>query len=481
MFTLPVDVLLIFTITTPFVGYVAEKLRRRSICGAYAALGFVISAYALYGLAVEALSNPVLIPVDAGIFEACMRVDPLGVFMASIFLALGFIASVYSIKYMAQDTGLPFYYALVLALLTGMLGVVFAGDFFTFFVFWELMCVASYALVAFRKQNWEPIEAGLKYLVISAAGSATALYGISLLYGLTGTLNFVQLSSSMASGTPDFWSYLSLAFILTGFGVKAAVFPLHTWLPDAHPAAPSPVSALLSGIVIKAGVYAIIRSLFTVFLPSQFSWQTSLAVFAVLTMTYGNFAALLQNDIKRLLAYSSIAQMGYILFAVSTATSIGLTAGLMHVLNHAVMKGLLFLCAGAFIYEAKTRNLNELKGIGRRMPVTAVIFMVAALAISGVPPLNGFVSEFMILYAGVNAGMLVFTAIMLINLVVGFAYYLQLIRKIVWSTPQRALNVHEAPVLMLVPMFLLALACVIIGLYPSPFIEIANKAAQALV
>lgn len=482
MFTLPIDTLIVFTVTTPFVGWIERKLHQKIISGIYAAVGFALSGFMLYQLSSQALSSPMVVPIHAGVFEACLRVDALSVFAAAIFLAMGFLVTVYSLKYMERDTGLSLYYTLLLAMITGMLGVVAAGDFFTLFVFWEFMCIPSYVLVAFRKQQWEPVEAGFKYLVMSSAGSATILYGMSILYGLTGTLNFAQLSVVMTSAAANVWGYVSLAFILIGFGVKASMFPLHTWLPDAHPAAPSSISALLSGIVIKAGAYGIIRTLFMIFLPSRFSWQIALAVFAALTMTYGNFAALLQKDIKRLLAYSSIAQMGYILFAISTTTSYGLTAGLMHTMNHALMKGLLFLCAGAFIYRAGTRNLDELKGIGHKMPLTAVIFTVAALSISGVPPLNGFVSEFMIVYAGVNAGMLAFTVVMLINILLGFAYYLRLIKIIVWSTPtENVKKVKRAPTLMLLPMALMALSCIIIGLYPAPFIEMASKAAQAVI
>jgi len=482
MFTPSIDILLVFTVTAPFVGWTAEKLGKRSLSGVYAALGFIFSIFTFYDLFGQALLSPVIIPVNTGIFEACLRVDALSVFLASIFLALGFLGTVYSIRYMERDTGVSLYYTLLLAMLSGMLGVVFAGDFFTLFVFWELMCVASYVLVSFRKERWEPVEAGFKYIAMSAAGSASILYGMAILYGLTGTLNFAQLSSIMTGEAADFWSYLSLAFILIGFGVKAAIFPLHMWLPDAHPAAPSPVSALLSGIMIKTGAYAIIRFLFMIFPISVFSWQTALAILAILTMTYGNLAALLQSDIKRLLAYSSIAQMGYIFFAVSTATSYGLTAGLMHIMNHALLKGLLFLCAGAFIFRAETRSLEELRGIGHRMPVTGVIFVIAALAISGIPPLNGFVSEFMIIFAGIDAHMLVFTVIMLINILLSFAYYLRLIRIIVWSMPSEKLSsVKHAPIVMLVPMLIIALACIIIGLYPTPFIDLASKASQTVI
>ena len=486
MFSPPLDILLIFALTTPINGWISTKIKLKSLCGVYAVIGLAASGYEIYKLFSRVFTKSELIPIKAGSFESCLRIDSLSIFMASIFILLGFFAALYSIRYMEKDSGVTLYYTLLLIMICGLLGVVFSGDFFTLFVFWELMCITSYMLVAFRKQHWEPIEAGLKYLVISSAGSATILLGLSILYGLAGTLNFVELAA-IATEMSNIWCGISLIFILAGFGVKAAIFPFHTWLPDAHPAAPTPISALLSGIVIKAGVYAILRSLFMIFLPVNFSWQTAIVIISVLTMSFGNLAALLQDDIKRLLAYSSIAQMGYIFFAISTAANpsaltIGLTAALLHVLNHALMKGLLFLCAGAFIYRAGTRSLKELAGIGHKMPATAIAFTVGALAISGLPSLNGFVSELMIVYAGIQANMPVSTAIFLINILVGFAYYLRLIKIIVWSTPSETFDkIRDAPLLMLVPILALTITCIMIGVYPSPFIEAARKAANALI
>ena len=485
MFSPPLDILLIFALTTPIIGWISTKIKLKSLCGVYAVIGLAASGHEIYKLFSRVFTKPELIPIKAGPFESCLRIDGLSIFMASIFILLGFLAALYSIRYMEKDSGVTLYYTLLLIMICGLLGVVFSGDFFTLFVFWELMCITSYMLVAFRKQHWEPIEAGLKYLVISSAGSATILLGLSILYGLAGTLNFAELAT-IATQMSNIWCSISLIFIIAGFGVKAAIFPFHTWLPDAHPAAPTPISALLSGIVIKAGVYAILRSLFTVFPPVNFSWQTAIAIISILTMSFGNLAALLQDDIKRLLAYSSIAQMGYIFFAISTAANptaltIGLTAALLHVLNHALMKGLLFLCAGAFIYRAGTRSLKELAGIGHKMPVTAIAFTIGALAISGLPSLNGFVSELMIVYAGIQANMPIYTAIFLINILLGFAYYLRLIKIIVWSTPNKKLNgIKDAPLLILVPILVLTLACILIGVYPAPFIETASRAVKAL-
>lgn len=486
MFSPPLDILLIFTLTTPTVGWVSTKIRLKSLCGVYAVIGLAASGYEIYKLSSHAFSEPVLIPLEAMPFESCLRIDGLSIFMASIFIFLSFFAALYSIRYMERDSGTTLYYTLLLAMICGLLGAVFSGDFFTLFVFWELMCITSYMLVAFRKHHWEPIEAGLKYLVMSSAGSATILLGLSILYGLTGTLNFTGLAT-VATRMSNIWCSISLILLIVGFGVKASIFPFHTWLPDAHPAAPTPISALLSGIVIKAGFYAILRSLFTFFPPANFSWQTALAVISILTMSFGNLAALLQDDIKRLLAYSSIAQIGYIFFAISAAASpsaltMGLTAALLHVLNHALMKGLLFLCAGAFIYRAGTRSLKELAGIGHKMPLTAIAFTIGALAISGIPSLNGFVSELMIVYAGIQANMPFYTAILLINILLGFAYYLRLIKMIIWSTPSKGLDkVKEAPILMLASILALTITCILIGVYPAPFIEVSSKAANALI
>jgi len=484
MFGPPLDVLLMFALTTPLIGWVSTKIRFKSLCGVYAVIGLSASGYEIYRLG-SVFTETEMIVLNSEPFYSCLRIDYLSFFMALIFILLGFIAALYSIKYMEKDSGVALYYTLLLIMIFGLLGVVFSGDFFTLYIFWELMCIASYALVAFRKQHWEPIEAGLKYLIMSSAGSATMLLGLSTLYGLAGTLNFAELAVIVPQ-TLNIWSSISLILLVVGFSVKAAIFPFHTWLPDAHPAAPTPISALLSGIVIKAGVYAILRSLFTFFPSTILHWQNIMVAISILTMSFGNLAALLQDDIKRLLAYSSIAQIGYISFAISAAAvpqalTIGLTAALLHILNHALMKALLFLCAGAFIYRAGTRSLKELAGVGHKMPVTAIAFTIGALAISGIPPLNGFVSEVMIAYAGIKAGMLAYTAIFLINILLGFAYYLRLIKIIVWSTPNEKLDeVKDAPYLMLIPILVLTVLCIIIGVYSTPFIEMAGKAAEAL-
>jgi len=484
MFTEPLDVLLIFTITTPVIGWLVYKKAYRRIQGVYAALGFSITIYFLYELYQKVVNERIILIVGRLPFypplEAFLEIDMLSIFMAFIYTVMGLFAAIYSIRYMEHESGLTEYYTLLLGMVAGMIGVVFAGDFFTLFVFWDLMCLTSYALVAFRKQRWEPIEAGFKYLIMSAVGGTTILFAMSFLYGMTGTLSFAFLASNLNNAVANPWLYVTLMLIIVGFGIKAAIVPFHTWLPDAHAAAPSPISAMLSGVMVETGAYALIRILLLIFSSMQLTWQTTLAFFAVFTMFIGNFMALLQDDLKRLLAFSTIAQVGYILFGLAIASLSGLTASLFHILNHAIMKGLLFLCAGSFLHQTKTQDLRELVGIRQRMPLTSLFFTIGAIAIAAIPPLNGFWSEWMIVAAGIEAGMLPFSALMIVNMIFSVAYYLRIIHIIVLKNPKStSKKIAEAPLSMLIPTCILASFCIIVGIYPNPFIAVSSKAAQA--
>ena len=497
MFTPVIDCLILFALISPLIGTIAKGKEVDKVLGVFSSIGFLASLYLLYGLYrdLRLAKNGILVywsPLTP-LSGSCLKVDMLSIYVSAIFILVGLMASIFSIRYMEHDTGHSLYYSLLLAMVAGMVGVTFSGDFFTLFLFWELMCLTSYVLVAFRKEFWEPVEAGFKYLIMSSAGSALILFSIALLYGMTGSVNLSSIARVFAQSGADssikVWTYLIFGLLLTGFGIKASIVPLHTWLPDAHPAAPTPISAMLSGVVIKTGVFAMIRIFFTILHPAPLDWGiivTISAIFAALTMTVGNVMALLQNDIKRLLAFSSIAQIGYILLAISVGFVggiyglYGLTSGLLHVLNHAIMKALLFLTAGAIIHAAGTRSLTELTGIGHRMHATAVILTVGALAISGVPPFNGFISELAILLATINAGLMIFAVIMLANILIGFSYYLRLLYILVWQAPKEGLeNVKEAPPSMLLPMGILAFLCILIGVWPHPFIYLASKAAEA--
>jgi proton-translocating NADH-quinone oxidoreductase chain N len=408
-----------------------------------------------------------------------MEIDMLSIYMAFSATLLGLFATVYSYSYMEHDTRLTEYYTLLSALVASIVGVSFAGDFFTFFVFWEMMGITSYVLVAFRKENWGPIEAGFKYMVMGAIGSTLLLLGIALVYGMAGTVNFAQASMVLKHQPLSIWLSLALIIFIVGFGVKSAIVPMHTWLPDAHPEAPSPISAMLSGILIETALYGLTRVLNILFEPSTF--QMAIAVLAVLTMCLANILALLQQDIKRMLAYSSIAQMGYMLIGVSVGTSYGLMGTFLHVFNHSLLKGMAFLSAGSIVHEAKTRDIENLKGIGRLMPVTSICLFITLLGLGGVPATNGFVSKFILFNSAIGEGMAWLAIVGILNSALSMGYYLRVMLTLISEPIESLKGLKEAPPLMLGVTVAMATLVVLFGLWPEPVISYATEAAKALI
>jgi proton-translocating NADH-quinone oxidoreductase chain N len=481
MFTLPFDLLLIFTVISPVIGWFVPKQYRAKALGTFTTIALVVVGIALYGLYLDVAANSaVYVPSNNAAF-ATLRVDALGIFMTAIFLGLGVAATIYSAAYVENSNRTPFYYTLILTLICGMVGIVFAGDLLTLFVFWELMSISSYALVAFYREEGTSVEAGFKFLVMSAAGSATALFGISLLYGLTGTLNFEALTTAF-SGAANVWVYIAALFVFLGFGVKAAVFPLHTWLPDAYTAAPAPISAILAGIVIGPGIFAVAKVFFTAFLSIQNVWAPLLAVLSVITMLVGNITALMQTDLKRMLAYSSIGQVGYMLIGLAVGTQMGLTGTFLQFFNHALMKGSAFLCAGAIIYRLGTREFSDMQGVGRKMPLTAVALAISVIALIGLPPLNGFPGELTLFSSTVEANMTWLGVALIINSVISAGFYLRIIYTLIQpAVSEKVGKIKEAPLLMLIPILALTVLIVVFGIWPDPLVNFAQQAANALL
>jgi proton-translocating NADH-quinone oxidoreductase chain N len=480
MFTLPLDILLIFTAVSPVIGWVTPRLNRSKIGGVFSAIALSVTGIALYGLYRDVSVKGAIYVTGNSLIAGHLKVDMLSIFMASIFLGLGLAATIYSMEYVENSSRSPIYYTLVLTMISGMIGIVFSGDLFTLYVFWELMSVSSYALVAFFREKWESVEASLKYLIIGAAGSATALFGISLLYGLAGTLSFEGLATAFTATTSP-WLYIAAIFIFVGFGVKAAIVPLHTWLPDAHSSAPSTISALLSGIVIGTGVFVIARTFFSAFISIQQQWLPIVAVVSLITMLLGNITALLQTDIKRMLAYSSIAQIGYMLVGIAAGTQTGLTGTFLHLFNHALMKGAAFLCAGAIIYQLGVRELKDMVGVGRKMPITGIAFCISLLALIGLPPFSGFISELTLFTSTFQVNLAWLGVALLINSAISAGYYLRIVRTILQiPVSEQVEKVKETPILMLVPICILVLAIIIFGIYPDPLFNFANQAAKSL-
>ncbi len=417
--------------------------------------------------------------------QAYLVTNYLGVFLAATALLLTGLVAVYSMRYMHR-LNIGKFYALLLIMTAGIVGIGFAGDLFTLYVLFEVMSIASFVLVAFEREEWEPIEAGVKYLVISTSGSLLALLGIALIYSYTATLDLSAIAPMLAAGAGGPTMIALTAMIIVGFGVKAAIVPMHTWLPDAHSAAPSGISAMLSGIVIEAGLIAMLKALVAI---GAVDFGLVLAVLAIVTMFVGNLIALRQDDLKRMFAYSSVAQMGYILMGVGLALGVphlaafsGMRGALYHILNHAIAKGGAFLCAGAFLWLLGTRDMRRLSGIGRRFPVVAVAFIIFALALAGTPPFNGYFSKLLLVRAGVDVGGWgLFMAVMLVlNSVISLFYYLGAVNTVVFGpVPEDGpKSIKPLPFMIVLPIVVLGVLAVLLGVYPEMGLDLVDPAAE---
>ncbi len=445
-----------------------------------ASLGTLAGVWQLYTM-VQSSTTGILVVTLGGAppLGACFEIDMLSIYMAFSAALLGVFATIYSYNYMRHDTRLTEYYTLLSALVVGIIGVAFAGDFFTFFVFWELMGITSYVLVAFRKDNWGPVEAGFKYMVMGAVGSTMLLLGIALIYGMAGTVNFAQISSSLHIGGAGLWMMVAMVIFVVGFGIKSAIVPLHTWLPDAHPEAPSPISAMLSGILIETALYGLTRILYITFPIADFSLMV--AALAVITMTFANVVAVLQTDVKRMLAYSSIAQVGYMLIGVASGSIMGLTGLFLHVFNHSLMKGLAFLSAGSMIEETGSRDIEKLRGISKVMPITTLTMFIAMLGLGGVPGTAGFISKYLLFGSAIEPGFWWLTVVAVLNSALSMVYYLRVMKATVGQPKESLKASKEAPPFMLGVTVAMATLIILFGVWPAPMIAYATEAAKALL
>ncbi len=398
-----------------------------------------------------------------------LRLDGLSSLMLLLVNGLAAAVGVYSVEFMKRYGATSRYHGLFLFMVAGMNGVVLAGDLFNLYVFIEIASIASYALVAFGRKA-EDLEAAFRYAVLGSLASTLILAGVVLVYAVTGTLDLAHVAAGLSDAGRSGPLHLAFGLFLAGLALKSALAPFHAWLPDAHPAAPAPVSAMLSGVLIKAiGVYVIARLVFNVLGPTA-EILAALRWLGILSMVVGGLLAIRQRDIKRLLAYSSIGQVGYVVVGLGLGTPLGLAGALFHLVNHAVCKSLLFLDAGAVEGAAGTRDLDELGGLGRVIPVASRTSLVASLSISGVPPFGGFWSKLLIVVACIEAGQLGIAVAAVLFSVVTLGYQLRLQRGCFdRPAPEGApAFVAGTPPLMAGPMLALSLFCVGMGLLALP-------------
>ncbi|MBL7070910.1 MAG: NADH/ubiquinone/plastoquinone (complex I) [Candidatus Omnitrophica bacterium] len=424
-----------------------------------------------------------------------MVMDGFTSFMLVTVNLVAFLVTVYSVNYMEKFTSKWTFYTLFLLMLAGMNGVIVTGDMFNLFVFMEIASVASYALVAFGTEE-EELEASFKYLIMSTVGSLFVLLGIVFMYSYTSTLNMADMAAVLTQkGAGNITLFTGVLFLM-GFGLKAAIVPFHAWLPDAHPSAPAPISAMLSGVLIKSlGIYTIARIFYNVFgMGAKFT--EVLLIFGALSMVVGALLASGQWDFKRLLAYSSISQIGYIILGLAIGTPLAILGALFHLFNHSVFKSLLFLNSGALEYATGTRDMRLMGGLKEKMPVTGRTSFIASMSIAGVPPFNGFFSKLIIIFAAVQAGYIGYAFLAALVSVVTLAYFATVQKNVFFGSPSGALtasdgkvtkkwdDIKEPPVFMKVPVIILAIICIFGGLLIAPrfsqnFLKAATDALMA--
>ncbi|WP_456326109.1 proton-conducting transporter transmembrane domain-containing protein [Palaeococcus sp. (in: euryarchaeotes)] len=463
----------------------------RKIIQLYALIGTgttLISSYRLFQLA---YSSNVPLVYTFGKWIAPIgivyEVDKLNALIALLTAGLMFLIAIYSYRYLEHDEGLEWYYTLYLGLEAGLLGVLLTGDAFNLFVMIEVTSIAAYALVMFYRDRGDSVFAGLKYALIGATGTTMYFLALGMFYGAFGTVNFADLSakvhglsfpvSGMPAGNIVITSGIALALATWAFLIKAAIVPNHFWLPEAHPAAPSPISAILSGLVVNVGVYALIRFLYTVYggslTPELAHVVSLLGVIAIaLGAVSALFSALMMNvqkDIKRLIAYSTIMHMGYLFMAVGLRTEFGLQAALFHLINHSIAKALLFLAAGIFVNTANSRNLEDLSGMGRKMPIATFGVAIASFGLAGVPPLNVFFSKLLLFNAFIERSIFLGLILVLSSITALIAYIK--VFYVLWFGRSKKDVKKEEPLSMSLTCLILALICVILGLMAPVIID----------
>jgi multicomponent Na+:H+ antiporter subunit D len=415
-------------------------------------------------------------------------VDALNGYVLVILLFLSLMCVLYSkrsILHKIEERKVVTFYTIFQLMVSGLCGVVVTGDVFNMYVLFEVASLTSYALIAVA--GGKGLKASFNYLVLGSVGICFYLLGVGFLYSVTGSLNMKDIAILLPPLYHNRIVLTAFVFILVGLGIKMALFPLHTWLPDAHSYAPAEISAMLSGIIIEVGTYAFLRisfSVFTVEFLKQVPIFEVISWLAAVAMIYGSILAIAQYNLKRMLAYSSVANMGYIMLGVglSTSTTLGLTPALMHILNHALMKACMFLVAGAFIYKFDLWEMTDFRGLGRKMPYTSLAFILASLSMIGLPPSVGFVTKVYLALACLEAGQFPFIAVIFFSTLLMVFYFWRVIEFMyirVGDEEERAVEQEEVPWSMLVPVVVLGLLCFIMGLVwifelPFPIMDAVN-------
>jgi multicomponent Na+:H+ antiporter subunit D len=378
------------------------------------------------------------------------------------------------------------FYTAFLLCLTGLLGVTITGDAFNVFVFLEISSLSTYVLIAQGAgRDRRALTAAYDYLIMGTIGATFFVIGLGFLYMATGTLNMADIADRIADQGANRTVQMAFAFIIVGVGLKVALYPLHLWLPNAYTYAPSAITAFLAATATKVAVYVLLRFSFSVFQPGfQFDVNTLQFVilpFAIVAMFVASFIAIFQTDFKRMLAYSSIAQIGYILLGISLLTETGLTAAIVHLFNHGITKATLFMAVGAYVLRANGSFYDDIEGLGRRMPWTSAAVVIAGLSLIGVPGTAGFISKWVLVQGALEKGWWPVALLVVASSLLAVIYVWRVVEVLYMKPTPADSDVREAPMSMLIPIWITALACIWFGLNTDMTLTAAKAAAQGLL
>jgi multicomponent Na+:H+ antiporter subunit D len=484
MITIP----LVCAVLMPFLGYLRQKWV------AWAALLPLATSSVLGILLIGKIPSDGYLSYRLGNWEPPwgieVRVDYMGLFLMLIICGITLLALFFSRRYIAAEVSggrLTAYYVLFLLMSGAMLGFVATGDIFNLFVFMEILALSSYALVAITG-NRNAVRAAFKYVLMGAPSSIMVLLAIGFLYSATGSLNMADLAGRIAESGYTEVLIVSYILFVIGFGVKAALFPLHMWLPDAHSIAPSPISALLSGLLVEVGAFAILRISFSVFTSGADNLiggtMDAVGVFAAAAVLFGGIMAIMQKDLKMMIAYSTVSHIGYIFLGITAMTAEGLTGAMYHMLDHGLAKACLFLCAGSFIYVKGYRRIEDLKGAWRQMPWTCFAFALAAMSVVGIPPTAGFISKWYLILGNIEAGNYLYVVVLLAGAVLAAVYCFRVIYYMFFQSGKEGAwegDFNDAAPSMLSPVWVLSAGTLFFGIFSFLLIPSLLKAAEFLL
>ena len=437
-------------------------------------MALVLSTYRDVSLRGEHLECYYWIPILGS--PLTLFTDGVGLLMAATALTIMFSSTLYSLEYMRNKGSLAEYYSLMTLLAAGVVGIFLTSNLLIFYFCWEFMLVPSYFILGGWGER-RSYSAAFKFFVFTHAGAVAILLGIGATYFLTGTLDMLQARTLISSAPKDTLFWIFLAYLL-GFIVKMAIVPLHMWLPDAYTSAPSSSAAFLSAIVDQASYYVFMRVLIYILTPpAVLNWPPALSVFSAITMTVGNIFALAQRNVKRMVAYVCVADIGYNLIAITSVTPLGVMGNLYFFFVGGMTTALAFMAVGV-MNRLGIENLDDFSGVGKEMPLTSFALTTAALSFSGVPPFAGFIAKYLVFTAAIEAGMAWLAVVGVLNSVLQSAYLLRLIHYM-YGKKSRRLGLKE-PKGILIPIYIAVILIVVLGLYPSLALDLIQPAASQL-